>query len=212
LVKKNTGLMGYITKNKVISKDHHLYFDRADSKDHSVLYITKDYNKCAIHHEQQFDPTNSRCKTKGSTKKNSKNPEQLITNCEEYGLFDYNINDLDNKTDNNDKSSAKNFNNPKIMAAIEEKDQKALKNYFWKPTIDYNKSQFVIYNIDKQTDIIEFPNIINKLNLSNYDPQIEGSKRKHGEEFSEDIYKKQRLDFKNNQLKTSDTKSEYNLM
>ncbi|CAG8855678.1 31806_t:CDS:1, partial [Gigaspora margarita] len=46
-------------------------------------------------------------------------------------------------------------------------------------------------------------------NLDNYDPQIEGSKRKHEEKFSEDANKKQKLDCENNQLKNSDTESEY---
>ncbi|KAF0466400.1 hypothetical protein F8M41_026159 [Gigaspora margarita] len=152
LVKKNKGLMQYITKDEIISKDPHPHFDCADSKDHFVLYVTKDYNKCTIYHKQQFDSTDPRCKTKGSTKKNSKNPKQLVTNCRysftsledplyiwctieysstrtfarygegtEYGPFNYNIDDLDDKTDNHDKSSTKNFNNPKIMAAIEER-------------------------------------------------------------------------------------------
>ncbi|CAG8795412.1 8225_t:CDS:2, partial [Gigaspora margarita] len=82
--------MQYITKDEIISKDPHPHFDRADSEDHSVLYVTKDYNKYAIHHKQQFDFTDPKCKTK------------------------------DDETDNNDKSSTKNFNNPKIMTAIEE--------------------------------------------------------------------------------------------
>ncbi|CAG8727283.1 45337_t:CDS:2, partial [Gigaspora margarita] len=78
LKKQNTGFTDLLQENGTIEN---IYFDPANSKYHSVHYNTKDYNKCAIHYEQLFDSTNLRYKIKGTIKKDSKNPSQLVTNC-----------------------------------------------------------------------------------------------------------------------------------
>ncbi|CAG8854127.1 9193_t:CDS:1, partial [Gigaspora margarita] len=51
-------------------------------------------------------------------------------------------------------------------------------------------------------------------NLNEYNSQIESSKRKHDDEYQiqENTNKKQKLDIKNNQVKNSNTESEYSSM
>jgi hypothetical protein len=77
------------------------------------------------------------------------------------------------------------FNNrvteEKAKSIIKGKDgrifqKKKLKNFYWRPKIEYDKSKFITTNYDnidnKKTDIIVFPDIIEKLNLPSDDDEI----------------------------------------
>ncbi|KAF0449011.1 hypothetical protein F8M41_002590 [Gigaspora margarita] len=114
LVKKNTGLMQYITKDKSISNDpiHTLFVQIAKI----ILFFMSQ----KIITNVPFTMSNNLIPLIQDARSKSQRAFARYSKGKEYGPFDYNIDNLDDKTDNNDKSSTKNFNNPKIMAAIEE--------------------------------------------------------------------------------------------